>query len=100
MNIDDINEQTSFGDFVDFCKNNEFDEILYDSSVCELVSTGWTDKHRWQTFTQEIYKHIQSGRFFSVIQCKGNTESQEGENAEFENEVVPPEVITIKYKAI
>ena len=74
------------------------DEVLEYSKVVELDRSGEADSHRWQTWQEQYYKHIPSGRYFAVMTCHGNTESQDGEDTEYMHEVIPVEVTRIEYK--
>ena len=89
----------NWDDFEKFIKEypqNELDELLEFSDVLVLVAKGESERHRWQTWQEEYYKHVPSERFFAVMTCVGNTESQEGEYPEYQYEVI--EVTRLEYK--
>ena len=88
-------------DFEKFIKEyplNELSELLEFSDVLVLVAKGEPERHRWQTWQEEYYKHVPSERFFAVMTCVGNTESQDGEYPEYLYEVVEVEVTRLEYK--
>ena len=102
MNINDIDVNTSFDELVGClgtADGTDIDDLLFDRSLFTHASTEWEEKHRWQTYSQEVYTHIPSGRFFAVIECAGNTENQEGEDTEFNGEVFPHEVTVTQYRS-
>ena len=84
-------------DFEKFIKEyprNELSELLEFSDVLVLVAEGEPERHRWLHRQEEYYKHVPSERFFAVMTCVGNTESQ----AEYLDEVVEVEVTRLEYK--
>ena len=88
-------------DFEKFIKEyprNELGELLEFSDVLSFVAEGEPERHRWQTWQEEYYKHVPSERFFAVMTCVGNTESQDGEYPEYLYEVVEVEVTRVEYK--
>ena len=88
-------------DFEKFIKEyprNGLSELLEFSDVLVLVEEGEPERHRWQTWQEEYYKHVPSERFFAVMTCVGNTESQDGEYPEYMYEVIEVEVTRLEYK--
>ena len=88
-------------DFEKFIKEypqDELSELLEFSDVLILVAEGEAERHRWQTWQMEYYKHVPSERFFAVMTCVGNTESQDGEYPEYQYEVIEVEVTRLEYK--
>ena len=91
----------NWDDFEKFIKEyplNELSELLEFSDVLVLVAEGEPKRHRWQTWQAEYYKHVPSERFFAVMSCVGNTESQEGEYPWYLSEVIEVEVTRLEYK--
>ena len=91
----------NWDDFEKFIKEypqNELGELLEFSDVLSLVAEGEAERHRWQTWQLVYYKHVPSERFFTVMVCVGNTESQEGAYPEYLYEVIEVEVTRVEYK--
>ena len=88
-------------DFEKFIKEypqNELSELLEFSDVLSFVAEGEAERHRWQHWQLQYYKHVPSERFFAVMVCYGNTEYQGGEYPEYLYEVVEVEVTHLEYK--
>ena len=91
----------NWDDFEKFIKEypqNELGELLEFSDVLIFVAEGEAERHRWQTWQLEYYKHVPSERFFAVMVCYGNTEYQDGEYPEYLYEVIKVEVTRLEYK--
>ena len=91
----------NWDDFEKFIKEypqNELGELLEFSDVLVLVAEGEPKRHRWQLCQEEYYKHVPSERFFAVMSCVGNTESQEGKYPRYLCEVIEVEVTRLEYK--
>ena len=74
----------NWDDFEKFIKEypqNELSELLKFSDVLSLVAEGGAQRHHWQTWQLEYYKHVPSEHFFAVLVCYGNTEYRGGLSA-------------------
>ena len=91
----------NWDDFEKFIKKyprNELSELLEYSDVLILVAESEPTHYHWQTWQAEYYTHVPSERFFAVMTCVGNTESQEGAYPEYLYEVIEVEVTRLEYK--